>query len=42
MGFTPTPGGGAVIVNHMAYASIMAVENPQDILAYILAFEWIM
>ena len=42
MGFPGTPAGGQVIVNHIAFASVLGVENPQNVLAFIIAFEWMM
>ena len=40
MGLPGAPNGGGMIVAHIAYASIIGIDDPQDILAYILPFEW--
>lgn len=42
MGLPPVIDTGTYMLNHMAIASVLGVENPQDLLAYILAFEWMM
>lgn len=42
MGVPPVIGTGTTMLNHMAVASVLGVDNPQDILAYVLAFEWMM
>lgn len=36
---TPASGGATAIVHHLTFASVLGVENVQDILVYILAFE---
>lgn len=42
MGFPAAPASGGVIVVHITYASVIGIDNPTDVVAYIMAFEWIM
>ncbi|KAI2796313.1 hypothetical protein BLOT_015867 [Blomia tropicalis] len=41
MGLPGAPAGGATLINHIAFASVIGIDNPQNIIAFILAFEWI-
>ncbi|KAI2806851.1 Excitatory amino acid transporter 1 [Blomia tropicalis] len=41
MGFSGSPSTGNSIVNHIAFAAAIGIDNPEDILAFILPFEWI-
>lgn len=41
MGFPAAPAGGSVIVNHITFAAVLGIDNPTDVLAYLMAFEWI-
>ncbi|KAF7490581.2 Excitatory amino acid transporter 3 [Sarcoptes scabiei] len=42
MGVPPVIGTGTTMLNHIAVASVLGVDNPHEILAYVLAFEWMM
>jgi hypothetical protein len=43
MAFTGAPlGGGSAIVNFLAFCSFIGIDNPLDILAYVMAIDWLL
>ncbi len=40
MGFPGAPMGGGIIVNHLAYASVLGVDGATEVLAFVMPFEW--
>ncbi len=42
MAFPAAPLGGSAIVNFLAFCSFIGIDNPLDILAYIMAIDWLL
>ncbi|KAH9490476.1 hypothetical protein DERF_016676 [Dermatophagoides farinae] len=41
MGFPGVPAGGTTLVSHLAFASVLGIDNPQEIIILVLTFDWI-
>nr|XP_027205700.1 excitatory amino acid transporter 1-like isoform X2 [Dermatophagoides pteronyssinus] len=42
MGFPGVPAGGTTLVSHLAFASVLGIDNPQEIIVLVLTFDWIL
>ncbi|KAF7493932.1 Excitatory amino acid transporter 1 [Sarcoptes scabiei] len=42
MGFPGVPAGGTTLITHLAFASILGIDNPQDMIIMVLTLDWIM
>lgn len=42
MGFPGVPAGGTTFVSHLAFASVLGIDNPQEIIVLVLTFDWIL
>ncbi len=40
MGLPGSPNGGSTIITHIAFASAIGIDDPLDVLAFVMPMEW--